>query len=267
MIIDGLDHIHAGGAEVVGPKISQVRAFRDEWMNKLPRFIVSGRPYSIVATWDHLLLDDACVVAQPAAFDATDQLTYLGEDVYRRMRVVDSELLRIPRGLQWIREMSLADTDGHHAFSSAADVYLHATEYLLREGFGRQDDRAFRVLAAIACETAIRGQDGAVSHDDIERGFLDEVFAYHGSLLKSSFKSADGFRDAVRDLHHSNEGFAHSLIEPADDVTEIHWRDNTIRDFLAALWMLRHEGAFARFADSWRLDGCPFTPADNRCYW
>jgi formylglycine-generating enzyme required for sulfatase activity len=248
IIVDGLDeHDPATG-------VSRARALR-KFLTQNPRLhcVVAGRPYAIAETyWDALFAtsedrrdDKSLWLFGCVGMFTQDQIRRsLGPKRAERILSLAGELNLTPRTIEVLR--SLPD-ENFARIRNLCDVYWESLPRTFEEDVlkknkgsvtpnvgGIQIDTFIEYACALAItmflETKREVQYRDIADDLLTR--LKTISKWQGD----SAESLDKRRESIEALNAGAIEFR--LFNRID--TLVSWRDNTLRDFFAALWMVRY---------------------------
>ena len=250
LLVDGLDELDRSLGE---PRALALR----QLLNEHPKLhcMVAGRPYAIVDTyWNSLFAKSA---ARGRAVEQSDwQFCSVGmfsPDQIRRalgtaranqLASLASEMELTPRTIEVLRGLTVEQFERLH---TVADVYWESLKRTLgwdvdRSQKGLQHGHvdninaeqyveyvsalAITMFLADARETVVR----EIQNDVLER--LQTLPAWKNESLRELTKK----QTAIREL---NAGCVEFRVFDTFD-TQVKWRNNTLRDFYAALWLVRY---------------------------
>ena len=274
IIVDGLDeHDPATG-------VSRARALR-KFLTQNPRLhcVVAGRPYAIAETyWDVLFAtsedrrdDKSLWLFGCVGMFTQDQIRRsLGPKRAERILSLAGELNLTPRTIEVLR--SLPD-ESFARINNLCDVYWESLPRTFEKDVrkknkggvtpnvgGIQIDTFIEYACALAI-TMFLEKKREVQYRDI----ADDLLTRLRTIPKwqgDSAESLDKRRESIETLNAGAIEFR--LFNRID--TMVSWRDNTLRDFFAALWMVRYsnEAELKQLIDT--IPERPRTPDDNEVW-
>ncbi|MBU6172203.1 MAG: formylglycine-generating enzyme family protein [Planctomycetes bacterium] len=248
IIVDGLDeHDPATG-------VSRARALR-KFLAQNPRVhcVVAGRPFSITETyWNALFAtnEDRRDDSSPWEFCCVGMFTQdqirrsLGPNRAQRILSLAGELNLTPRTIEVLR--SLPD-ESFERISNLCDVYWESLPGTLNDDVqkknkasssanvgGMPTDTYIEYACALAFTMFLERKREA-QYSDIADDLLERLRTLP-RWQAESVESLDKRRESIKMLNAGAIEFR--LFNQFD--SKVIWRDNTLRDFFAALWMVRY---------------------------
>ena len=250
LFIDGLDEIDSSNA---GPRAAAIKSILEEHPNL--HCMVAGRPYAITDTYWNTIFGKE---SEPGFEDHSSDWTFccvglfdqkqiersLGPTRAKRIQELAGELNLTPRTIEVLR--SLPD-ESFARINNLCDVYWESLPRAFEEDVlkkkkggvtpnvgGIQIDTFIEYACALAItmflETKREVQYRDIADDLLTR--LRTISKWQGD----SAESLDKRRESIEALNAGAIEFR--LFNRID--TLVSWRDNTLRDFFAALWMVRY---------------------------
>jgi hypothetical protein len=250
LFIDGLDEVDSSNA---GPRAAAIKSILEEHPNL--HCMVAGRPYAITDTYWNTIFGKE---SEPGFEDHSSDWTFccvglfdqkqiersLGPTRAKRIQELAGELELTPRTIEVLR--SLPD-ESFARINNLCDVYWESLPRTFEEDVlkknkgsvtpnvgGIQIDTFIEYACALAItmflETKREVQYRDIADDLLTR--LRTISKWQGD----SAESLDKRRESIEALNAGAIEFR--LFNRID--TLVSWRDNTLRDFFAALWMVRY---------------------------
>jgi eukaryotic-like serine/threonine-protein kinase len=255
LLIDALDQT----ARSSGNAMQQVEALRDflSGEGRNCRVIVAGRPYVIDRYWSALFDEGGWRFAQLDHFTADEQKRYLGPVHYAHLRNLDVEILSVPRALQSIRQLPV---DRLPHLRTASDVYAKCVEFMLCQiaemavkGVRLDTEQTVWLLGAMAFQMVMEGNFQGVSEDGHEEGgvrkgeftgFCDRVWkrcCQEGDFDTKRLGTGE-FMVWLKGLGQANDLLDHAFLDH-EGVTQVLWRNRSLQEFFAAVWLAKYASA------------------------
>lgn len=226
------------------------------------RCVAAGRPFAIGHYWETLFsqcgrrAEDQWELVQLAEFTEGQAHHFVGEARAKRLQDVQAEVLATPRDLETILTLTPAELDG---VQTSADIYWRCFEKALTRGVTNQLVRinaptALKLFSLLAFETVKRGQYAGVDADGgrsgLDQSAFDELvdeLVETRPVLTTVLKRSGGTVDSLLgQLGALNLALDPGIVSVASDtdpntpvLRELYWRNRTLQDFLAAVWLLR----------------------------
>jgi len=274
IIVDGLDeHDPATG-------VSRARALR-KFLTQNPRLhcVVAGRPYAIAETyWEALFAtsedrrdDKSLWLFGCVGMFTQDQIRRsLGPKRAERILSLAGELNLTPRTIEVLR--SLPD-ESFARINNFCDVYWESLPRTFEKDVlkknkggvtpnvgGIQIDTFIEYACALAI-TMYLEKKREVQYSDI----ADDLLTRLRTIPKWQGDSAESLDKRRESIEALNAGAIEFRLFNRID-TMVSWRDNTLRDFFAALWMVRYsnEAELKQLIET--IPERPRTPDDNEVW-
>jgi sulfatase modifying factor 1 len=235
LLVDAIDQTLT--EENVAHKLDQLQSFLANELHDCPA-VISGRPYAIQRYWKHLFQQGNWRFAQILPFDQQQQKDYLGQERFGHLERLDVEVLAVPRALESIRKLKINQLA---ELRTASDVYWRATDEMLARAFDAREvrlegfttDAARELLSMLAFEMAREGNFEDVSQDSMA-DFRRRVWQRHQHHCDCG--SQREFNRQLRLLGMLN-AFMEYAVSDATELQDIHWKNRSLQEFFAALWM------------------------------
>lgn len=220
------------------------------------RCVISGRPFAVQYYWDSLFACDTTIgstgpweLVQIDSFTDEQQKTFLGSERYKKLKQLDSDVIAIPRALETVRSLSKNELNG---VRTASDLYWRCVDKMLERGLANppvkmKKNRALKLFSLLAFETVSQG-----NFADLET-FIEDIWIRRGDELQYEYNGdSERFEADLGRLVAVN-----LLLDPgvlavkadgnpfAAELTHLNWRNRTLQDFLAALWVTRYSTSAA----------------------
>ena len=250
LFIDGLDEVDSSNA---GPRAAAIKSILEEHPNL--HCMVAGRPYAITdAYWNTIFGNES----EPGFEDHSSDWTFccvglfdqkqiersLGPTRAKRIQELAGELELTPRTIEVLRkipEKKFAE------IKTIADVYWQSLSETLRIDVEHETkglktiftskisiDQYVEYLAALAI-TMFDRKDTKVDYKSIRLTILERLQTIPG-WENETITELTKKQEAVKEL---NTGWVEFHFFQ-DASGQIHWRNKTLRDFFAALWLVRY---------------------------
>ena len=252
LFIDGLDEVDSSNAR---PRAVAMKSILDEYKNL--HCMVAGRPYAITdAYWntifgitsepgheDHSSYWKFCCVGM---FDQKQIERSLGPTRAKRIQELAGELELTPRTIEVLRKLP---EEKFVVIKTIADVYWQSLSETLKIDVEHQTkglktiftskisiEQYVEYLAALAI-TMLDRKTMKVNYKGIRNAILKRLVTIPG-WANETINELDKKQEAIKELNTGWVEF-HFFLDASE---EIHWRNKTLRDFFAALWLVRHSG-------------------------
>jgi len=181
--------------------------------------------------------------AQVAEFTVDEQQEFLGDERWSHLQRLDVEVLAVPRALTAIFRL---EPDKLKNLLTASDVYSACVKSLLDEAAnnaslqaaGFKSRATLRLLAVLAFEMVRQNNSDGIREDDFD-DFLEDLLKRYANVCK--WPDEDVLRSQLRLLGQSNEFLQNGFLEEGEP-TQILWRNRTLQEWFASVWL-------AKFAD------------------
>jgi formylglycine-generating enzyme required for sulfatase activity len=250
LFIDGLDEIDSSNA---GPRAAAIKSILEEHPNL--HCMVAGRPYAITDTYWNTIFGKE---SEPGFEDHSSDWTFccvglfdqkqiersLGPTRAKRIQELAGELNLTPRTIEVLR--SLPD-ESFARINNLCDVYWESLPRTFEEDVlkkkkggvtpnvgGIQIDTFIEYACALAI-TMFLETKREVQYSDI----ADDLLTRLRTIPKWQGDSAESLDKRRESIEALNAGAIEFRLFNRID-TMVSWRDNTLRDFFAALWMVRY---------------------------
>ena len=231
------------------------------FLNNHPRVrcVVSGRPFAVQHYWKPILNassgTEGWEVVQLAEFDKDERDAFLGPERAAKLQGLNADFMSVPRSLETILQIPINELGG---IRTAADIYWRCAEAMLEAAKEKQrvkisSRQARKLFALLAFEMVRRGilagvDEGQSGVKDVEfEDFVEDVWLARRKELAGDYDNRDAFDEKLGAL-----GALNVVIDPgvlripqgtdpnAPELTQIYWRNRTLQDFFAALWVTRY---------------------------
>ncbi len=246
LMVDAIDEV---GRKAAAKKTAALRQFLEAYPNVA--CVVAARPYVIDDYW-HLFSNghDATDEGSEWEFALVDPFTpaeveqYLGSERYTVLKKVDANSLFVPRTIDLIRTM----TDDEVAkIRTSADVYWYSIDRTLGKDVDKHrkagktnltNDEILDLFSAMAF-VCVRWKNGPVRQ--ISRGQFRTFQGRFASKAQEVFPnwSEKTAKNELKRLATLNSQVIDFAFLGSLDIKDLRWRNTTLRDFLAALWVAR----------------------------
>ncbi|MGB7326596.1 MAG: SUMF1/EgtB/PvdO family nonheme iron enzyme [Rubripirellula sp.] len=205
--------------------------------------VLGSRPFALDRDWEELFVSDAAPgwdIVQIDEFTTKQQREYLGDVRYEYIPQGAKEILSVPRVLYYLRSTPDEEFD---KIRTPSDVYWLSTTRLLVDGLRAQEsqslhpDAARLLLGAIAFQMSI----GNSNFDHIGEGEISHFLNGVASRC-CTFNDAYGLdwvHKTIRQIVAMNEFLAHAILE-AGFPRQVRWRNRSLQEFFAALWVSKY---------------------------
>ena len=173
----------------------------------------------------------------------------MGEKRAALLTRLDADVVAVPRMLETLHRVPDKQLN---TIRTASDIYWRAMEESLRKDIELQNDAqkfdtALFLFALLAFESLKRGKLNGVPPGKPTREFLDHVWVDRETQIRKYYsrKNFAGFDNELIALGKLSSMLIHSILNSSDVIHQVKFRDPTIRDFLAAIWISK----FANEAD------------------
>ena len=212
------------------------------------RCVVSGRPPAIDRFWDHLFdKSQEWIFAQIDQFTDDQCEKYLGDKRFKLLKRLDADLVAVPRMLETLHRVP---DDQLETIRTGSDIYWRAMKETLNKDVNlQQDSHKFETVlfwfSLLAFETLRLGNLNGVARSEEDpnavEDFLDKVWKAHEAQIRKQYirKQFDSFDDELKRLANLNSVLVFSVLNTSDVLQQIKFRDQTVRDFLAAIWVTK----------------------------
>jgi hypothetical protein len=233
-----------------------------EFLQRYPqiRCVVSGRPYAVKRYWHQLFADLPWDYVQLGPFTEQQCIRRVGRQKWDWAKRLGTIRMGIPRWLDVLQSTPVAELGDD--VRTLSDLYLKSLESLIRDARHEQvdaldEDSAWYLFALLAFEMVTdpkgpyRGQGAGIDRNQIDE-FKYRVWdeqkttpADHDrpARLRAAFADYESFDRKLGQLGALNEMLDDPVIAGNDDdpaeLKQVFWRDQTLQDMFAALWMTR----------------------------
>ncbi|NLS93549.1 MAG: SUMF1/EgtB/PvdO family nonheme iron enzyme [Planctomycetaceae bacterium] len=245
------------------------------------RIVISSRFFAVHQWWDKLFAGDpSWRFVQLQEFSEPEQRATLG-DRYDAIPAEARQILSVPRVLDYVRQMKDEDLS---ALRTASDVYWFATKGMLtdgvlaREAQGLDPDEAQLLLSAIALEMTAAGNFDRAEVNEVFKGRIaDRCCDYYERQGIRTVRNRDWIawcRKKLNRLSAMNTFLENGMLE-AGCTRQIQWRNRSLQEFYAALWLSKFgceqdaQGVWDRveFGRRVSLSGLSEDQGNNLYYW
>ncbi|MCA9211915.1 MAG: SUMF1/EgtB/PvdO family nonheme iron enzyme [Planctomycetales bacterium] len=298
LLVDALDQVPPDSLIVNGLR----DCLEDVQWDKC-RIVIGGRPYALARYWEQLFSrrrNTKWLFIRLDEFTKDEQRLFLGttNDGVDRLGLIPTEaceILPTPRVLEFLRELP---DETLREIRTESDVYWRSTQYLLEKGIANSHkarmigqggnlqlasnvqrasiERATQLLAVIAFEMVVN-QNASVegsscsgsipNFNGVHRGEfrrfrhfllvrLNEIEPAQASELENDLEGVDAL----------NSFLSQSFFDTVDGLCEIFWRNRTLQEFFAAVWLAQFSGPQdLDFIAEWIY--VPTIPRTDAYYW
>lgn len=223
------------------------------------RCVVSGRPFAVAHYWETLFAqcggrpEDQWEMVQLAEFTREQAFDFLGKERAEKLEQVDADVLAMPRDLETILGIEVAELAD---VRTSADVYWKCFETTLNKAMRDQPFKikpptARKLFSLLAYETVNRGLYAMI--DNERRGlkgmdfdqFVTELSENRLGQLKRELPQGETLDDLLGTLGALNIIIDPGILSVESDANpnnpvlrQLYFRNRTLQDFLAALWLL-----------------------------
>ena len=218
---------------------SALRTFLDHYPKV--RVVCTGRPNSIVNDGKGLFESGGWTFAQIVDFTPDQQKDFAGEDRIAALRNMEVQVLSQPRMLEAVRMLHPEELTG---LRTAAALHIkvidHVVARALREQAGEYPiSLLLRLVSAVAFQMHVEeNYDGVPAGDEFDK-FVNNLFKQRGKGLTDHFDDKNEIRKGLKKLAELNELLDFAFLEDGQQ-TQIYFRNRTIQDLFAALWVTRY---------------------------
>jgi formylglycine-generating enzyme required for sulfatase activity len=289
LLVDALDQ-HRGGLQRAQDTAQALRDFLLRYPKV--RCVVSGRPFAVQRFAEQLFRPlKKWEYVQIGLLTPEQCQRMVGQQKWNAIKHLGDIAVGIPRWLELLVELSLEDVQG---LKSLSDLYLRSLRNLMNKARAQQaglvlrEEKAWYLFALLAWEMLkdpkgpYRGQNAGVKAEDLPqftRRIWDERATrnrdtYQFDGLDHDFRDREEFKSLLGQLGALNEMLDSPVIYDTPDdpamLTRIYWRDQTLQDMFAAVWITRYandkdrewlatklfvwwDRSTAEFQDVWKL--------------
>jgi len=258
LIVDAIDQF-GGTIDVARESAVALREFLERYPGV--RCVVSGRPYAVKRFHSELFAPLAWDFVQLGTFTEPQRIRRVGQKRWDWAKKLGTISMGVPRWLDVL--FSIPEDKLGDDIRTLSDLYLKSLESLIEAARNQQPDalkpdRAWYLFSLLAFEMMtdpkgpFRGQSAGIKSDYIgefkmriwdERGVETNRGRIRFPGLGAEFKNFDEFDSLLGQLGSLNEMLDDPVIagtaENPVDLRQIFWRDQTLQDMFAALWMTR----------------------------
>ncbi len=265
LIVDGLDQINLQDGRTT---TTALRHFLHSYPGA--RSIVAGRTAAIHDFWNELFnrrdnihaesasLDSEWEFARVTLFDETQRERFIGKVRYDHLKRIQANELFLPR---FLAAMNTLFDERFFRVRTAAEVYWECLDQTMVEDFEKRrremDTKLTReefidLLSLIAwCLMTWKpdGPDNAIAHfKKVDKSdspdFLNYLFERRATLrhpkLNRNDVSIEKFEEYLHTVARINVSYVDFLFSSERGIESWNWRDPTLRDFFAALYVCRN---------------------------
>ena len=219
------------------------------------RCVVSGRPYSVQDYWETLFAQTGpWDLVQIDSFTEEERRAFLGAERFARLEQLEADVLAIPRALEAVRNIPVDELNG---VRTASDLYWRCVESMLEEGLADPPvdmtvSCALKLFSLLAFETVQSGLWAEVDESPVVvdgarlEEFLGEIWDRREGVELIRRDYPGGYREFRQDLDRLVA--TNLLLDPGvlasksltPELRHLAWRNRTLQDFFAALWVTRY---------------------------
>ena len=258
LVVDAVDQF-AGTIDVARESALALRQFLQRYPGI--RCVVSGRPYAVKRYWHELFALLGWDFVQLGTFTEAQCIRRIGQDKWDWARKLGEIRMGVPRWLDVLG--SIDEQQLGEQIKTLSHLYLLSIEKLITAARHQQpdalkEDRIWYLFSLLAFEMMTdpngpyRGQSAGIDKSRIgefklriwdERASTTRHNTYRFAGLTADFKDFDAFDSMLGQLGALNEMLNDPVISGTPDdpanLQQIFWRDQTLMDMFAALWMTR----------------------------
>lgn len=242
LMVDGLDQAERKAGEQRIEALNTVL----QWYPQI-HCVAAGRPSAIEEYW--LLFSSNGLDASEwefwivPEFDDQEIATYIGASRYERLRTLGAAALFVPRTLEVVRTLTDDEFQDCHF---AADVYFKSIQRTLRLDADQHRSAGWHIFnpsqildffSAIAY-LLLMWKGGPILQVESETDFHNLTDALDACLPKS-LRNGLSVKEVFSQLASINANAIDFAFWQGIDVRSLRWRNSTLRDFLAAVWLLK----------------------------
>ncbi len=206
--------------------------------------IVTGRPTSIVDQRDTLFAGDDWSFVQISEFTKEQCKEYVGVERIKALGRLDVELMSQPRMLEQVRELTPDELRGTRTASELHWRALEKTLVIAVSEYNLSTAEPLKLLAAIAFQMhSQQNTDGVPAGAEFET-FVDKMHEDRGKALAKTYPTPLDLYRGIDNVAKLNEFLDFAVLE-ASGRTQIYFRNRTLQDFFAALWVTRYASGVA----------------------
>ncbi len=242
LIVDSLDQTSEGKPQ---RRAEGLATFLDR-ICPTAQCIVSGRPQSIETYWTKLFEQSGpWLFAQIDQFDADQRKKFLGEDRAALLERLEADVVSNPRMLEMILKIPDGDLP---KIQTAADIYWRAMNETLKEDIRRQQagvmetEPALFWFSLLAFASLRQGYTNGVPKGEPMRRFLEDVRKTYAEQIQEWLDDSGirAIKNELKRLGQLNSFIEHAVLNTSDTLTQLKFRDRSIKDFFAALWISKY---------------------------
>jgi|GEM_PF-3518213 len=257
LIVDAVDQF-AGDID----KARETAIVLREFLQRYPqiRCVVSGRPYAVKRYWHQLFADLPWDYVQLGSFTERQCIRRVGWQKWHWAKELGNVRIGVPRWLDVLHSIPVKQLS--EDVRTLSDLYLLSLESVIRDARREQvdaldEDSAWYLFALLAFEMVTdpngpyRGQGAGIDRAQIDN-FKYRVWEERRKTpsdhdrpakLRPAFADYESFDRKLGQLGAVNEMLDDPVIAGNDDdsaeLKQVFWRDQTLQDMFAALWMTR----------------------------
>ncbi len=234
--------------------------------------VVSGLPQAIDTYWESLfeqLGPHEWEFAQIDLFDKAERETFLGPDRAANLKQLDADLVAVPRMLEMMISLPF---DELSELRTASDIYWRAIDRMLNTDLRRQAENSLKrepaqfLFSLLAIESLKQGFLNGVSPGKEMKRFRNELRRNRREEIaeeREQEPSTYDLKDDLRRLGKLNTIIEYGVLDTSETLTRLVFRDRTILDFFAALWVVN----YANKSDiQWLRDNKFIRSSEDRTY-
>ena len=209
------------------------------------RCVISGRPQAISRHWEDLF--ERCEpwrFAQIDQFTPTQRQKYLGKGRSKLLDRLDADVVAIPRMLEVMHRLP---KDQLRSIRTSGELYMRVFKQALESDSNKQlalmkPHTAMFLFSMLAFDTLARGYLNGIHDQRKTEEFLNEVFEGRKTQIDFHYqrKGNIDFDNELLKLGKLNTFIHHSVFDSSETLDQIVFRDQTVRDFMAAVWISKY---------------------------
>ncbi len=244
LLVDALDQITMirGSEERALQRASALADFLTGLHAEKIHCVVAGRPPAVHRYWNKLVQPTSpWEFAQIDLFSQEERERFLGPERAEVLERVDADVVAVPRMLETLRRIR---TECLTELKTASDIYWHVVDDMLGTDIRDQADvlkrePALFYFALLAFESLKQGFLNGVPPKQMEsfrRKILDDRLHQLARWREKTIESYD-LKEDLRQLGNLNTVIEYGVLDSAESLTHAVFRDRTLLDFFAALWV------------------------------
>jgi formylglycine-generating enzyme required for sulfatase activity len=265
VLVDALDQTNVGRDGWEPRQAAQILA---DFLAVFPevRCVVSGRPFAVEFYRDTLFTRNDWHFAQLDRFTPEEETDFLGAERVAAIEQLEFRSGAVPRDLETIRELS---PDVLRQVRTQADLYTRCVQRMLQKAREKQpieltQGRVHKLLALLAFETVRQGKtagigagltDPALDNETVEDFVRGLWQRRQKSLRRDGYESFEDLNEDLGRLAALNIALDPGVLaiphrhDPrAPQLTWLKFRNRTLQDYFAALWLAKYSSSTAERA-------------------